>query len=1317
MAEATYNFDFSSILDDQEEEEKEIDVTVPPVEETKREEYSFDFSSILDAEEEEVDYSETSVARQIGYGANQEPMILGTIGRALYAGAKSLFTDKTFDESFRESEEERQKEIYEDFPEFKGLKEEDETGYMTTGRVGTAFLDPVTWFIPWAKFKKVGTVVAGAAVGGSETALREYALYGDVEGTNVGLSAGIGAVTAGAGDAVVRLIASRKAKGLQTKAMADLAAELDKPEKILPTPMITSATQEAEPALAPMNEVIKAWRQGLDDTARRNSGEIILTDKSPQIDYVKAYQRQMLGKPQSMTVRLTPEETEAVEAAVSKFAANVPEETVANTTFIAQVSKQMDSDRAVIVALQKARKKASDDTMKADIDKQIAVISSRLKESEGKLSEHTVKYSQQRADTQIDMLEDMSQEGSLTSSIMQKVLYETARPIGFGLGGTAIGLTTMEEDDGWGHVFTYAGMGASIGVLQKRIQNSKTFTDIEKTTGEIAIKDASAGWMANATSHLKYITGGSTATRMDAMGGWTKVLGNRLFSKLGSNVESVEGKTQRLQSEYLEKLYAITGAPGERSWITRGRRLVDIDYDVIDAKSKAINTVAGEIMRGYSKIDSLAVGYRGLKNDQAALDAADIAEIQKMVPQLEALRDGMADRMAEVGIKFKKIDNYGLHQVWDTDGIDVDYAKFSKDLEEALRIQRINTKASKEKMDSIEADAEEMAQKITGRYVDPDDVRNAGSTNAPIFKAVNVTVNGKKQTQFQFRSTAEAFETERLLSDVEATKFMYEKGYLNLHAGDSMSAYGTKAIKVAEFSEAFGAKGEIINLALQRVRQSFADAMKDNPNNADFLRKRMEAQEEQIIGSMEAYWGRYGKTTGYVQNTDLPIKIFTTLANATYLTTVSIANLGDLVQPFTNSSYGAAAKTLLQRVGKDKPSFSQMSSFKYDKAYERDLSSFMRKGSGGSSNNVIKKTNRWLDNVNDFYFFTVGLSKVTQVSRNFAYDVGVNRAFELAKKGKLKKKELDELSELKLTQEDLKRIGSFGTAEEAFKKDNAYGLLDRAGRSSSDRDAIIPSVGNRLLFTQTNNSAMRSIGQFMSWAQAKTSQTNRLLERVENGDAQLAMKMLAATPVYAGFLSLKNMANPYYVGEEKDPETTTEYLNAVGKAMKLSGTFNNAILDKALNTLTSTSYREGIAESLAPSLGLLRDVGEGLSKSSKDVAEGNVLKALRRTLVALPVASQISGYTEKITGEPLIEVDEPKRKPRLYNKGGEVLDVPNAPSEPDQRIDKMTGMPYDQQAGTAFTDQEDRQDPLQRMGFGKGGAIMNDPLQRLGFGQ
>ncbi len=47
----------------------------------------------------------------------------------------------------------------------------------------------------------------------------------------------------------------------------------------------------------------------------------------------------------------------------------------------------------------------------------------------------------------------------------------------------------------------------------------------------------------------------------------------------------------------------------------------------------------------------------------------------------------------------------------------------------------------------------------------------------------------------------------------------------------------------------------------------------------------------------------------------------------------------------------------------------------------------------------------------------------------------------------------------------------------------------------------------------------------------------------------------------------------------------------------------------------------------------------------------------------------------------------PLRTP--FKKGGEVTDVPQVPSEPDERIDKMTGLPYNEQAGTAFTDEED----------------------------
>ena len=97
----------------------------------------------------------------------------------------------------------------------------------------------------------------------------------------------------------------------------------------------------------------------------------------------------------------------------------------------------------------------------------------------------------------------------------------------------------------------------------------------------------------------------------------------------------------------------------------------------------------------------------------------------------------------------------------------------------------------------------------------------------------------------------------------------------------------------------------------------------------------------------------------------------------------------------------------------------------------------------------------------------------------------------------------------------------------------------------------------------------------------------------------------------------------------------------------------------------------------------------------------------------MPPAKQIMSATKALTGRPLLE-DEPnetkERGPLRFKKGGEV-DIERAASEPDERIDKMTGMPYDQQAGTAFVDEED---PLRRMGFGRGGEV--DPLKRMGFG-
>ena len=125
---------------------------------------------------------------------------------------------------------------------------------------------------------------------------------------------------------------------------------------------------------------------------------------------------------------------------------------------------------------------------------------------------------------------------------------------------------------------------------------------------------------------------------------------------------------------------------------------------------------------------------------------------------------------------------------------------------------------------------------------------------------------------------------------------------------------------------------------------------------------------------------------------------------------------------------------------------------------------------------------------------------------------------------------------------------------------------------------------------------------------------------------------------------------------------------------------------------------------------------------------GDVYKIIRQDRYAAVLSSKVPGYAafKPVLGEDFKdeydkkanEIDKkireliPERETKIsFAKGGVVADVPNVPVEPDQRIDKITGLPYDQQAGTAFVDEED---PLRRLGFKGGGEV--DPLARLGFG-
>ena len=109
------------------------------------------------------------------------------------------------------------------------------------------------------------------------------------------------------------------------------------------------------------------------------------------------------------------------------------------------------------------------------------------------------------------------------------------------------------------------------------------------------------------------------------------------------------------------------------------------------------------------------------------------------------------------------------------------------------------------------------------------------------------------------------------------------------------------------------------------------------------------------------------------------------------------------------------------------------------------------------------------------------------------------------------------------------------------------------------------------------------------------------------------------------------------------------------------------------------------------------------------------------------VKSKLPGYStfkkiERTTGIPIDTATEnlrqdinqaldvvTEKRELQFKKGGEV-NVPNAPEEPDERVDRMTGLPYNFQAGIAFRDEED---PIKRLGLAGGSLAKQDSINRL----
>lgn len=1119
------------------------------------------------------DPTEVTAAEKMEFGARAETTFTGNLGRYLEASYDYMTKpDLTYGEALGNIESTRMREVYQEMPEFFGIQPEQEDAAIIGGRVATAFVDPITWAVPWTKVAaagKLASAATGASFAVADSAARDYMTTGEISGFNTGVSAVIGGGAGTLSGYLARNV--RFADDIEPK---KLESTLEAPEAI-------TADE--------LGNVKKAAAKAVD----------------PQ------------------KVKKATEETPVMTSS----------------------TQPINEARKALALLQKEK----DALPKKDQ----GPVDAKIEDMKVKLQATRDEYFINQRDTYLDkqdvnmtMLEGLSAEGKLTEGIMAKILYETTRPVVGGLGGFALSGIVGDEDD-YGLTVGMTLAGAGLGTWQSLLRRSK-LTSIEKETGLLMVNKYASN---NAATSAKRLFAGTLSTKLDAMGGYAKMVGNMLFQRQGASTDAVEARAIRETRKFNTTVNTILG---------------DSFGDM------NVRQLAGQIINGFN-VDDIRVGYRGINGTLKPVTAEQIEMARQAAPKLLNHQEMLSNSLREVGIDFKKLDEYGMAQTYNMAAIRSDVAGFDETLREAVRLQ--NPKAKEEQINKIFTD---LRNNITGKRSYN---KNTTYTAENVFNENN-----------QFKPLLDHFDKKRMITDFEARKLLAEKGFINLDVSEVFSTYSDRAIKGREFAATFGPKGEFLGEVFKKLDASFSGSDRVDFGN-DY--------KKEILNGIDAYWGTYG-VGDYNQIGRTFMSTLTTAANTTYLTRVSIASFGDMIQPFQNSGFGAAARSILRKINPNEVSFSTQSNFKYDNAFEKELTALL-----AASGDSLSSYQAGLNYINKKFFSWVQLERITKAARGFAYDTGINRAFTLASKKNLSKSNKAEAKTMGLTSQDIDVLKQYKNAQQAFNSEEGLEILDRIGQKVADRDAIVPMVGNRLLFTQTKNPYVRSFGQFLSWSQAKTSQINSLVERVENGDTALALRTLGLTSIYGAVQGLREVASPSYDPKEDAVNVydTEDLTQLTKRSLALSGNYTPWQIDKLTQTGMSLVTQGKLLDEASPSISYALDFFKELGKAGSNIAAGDTEGAVVNVAAITPFGKEVLSYGERLNLFEELE-DRTNRE-----KGGVITDVPNAPEEPDQRIDKMTGLPYDQQAGTAFVDQEDS---LRRLGFGDGGYI--DPMQRLGFG-
>ena len=1190
---------------------------------------------------------EISLSREIAYGQAQEPLALGSAYRLAKAGIDSFFNrNETYAEARERIEDARQDKIFEEFSEFRGREE---TAGTLTGRASVAVFDPVTFMIPWAKFAKLGKLAslgAGGTFAAGDMALREEALYGEINPYTVGLGFGLGVAGAQAGDMIMAAYSRYASQPIKEIIQVQNAAgqKVGKPVTISgsqSTPMIKQAdlskvdtlikniTIDSEEALKNIGTL----------TTRINNIGTRRLEISAELKKIKGQHKKVLTK-----------------------------EELAEDDYFTFVTATAQGERKKLTL-------------------EVRAINNELSDI----------YLEELPDNLLDVINKSilngQKSGLLNERFARSIIQETVRPLVGGIIGGGIGATFTEEGEGNEKMLTLMALGAMAGKFQKTIQ-SAPYKIVPKTIRDDAGNEIVKEYRRSFWNYMKGLT---AASHVQELLSFSKPLVNyaaKMFKMQGGGVR-LGFRTKELSVE-------------EEAILQKGY-WKDLYFDLISKYDDDVLELAGKLSNNKNL---KSTKYSFLTNEDKV--SSKLAQAEKLSLEIDKFTLDFRNYAVSRGLDFDDEAQYGLTQLLKQDAIDtVNYTEAITDLANAFFIQNskeVGHIVYKPKGKTQVAAARKHARNVAVEYLQTSTSLRAKSiwkkeTDDAIFQSNSI---GKDRDEEFVLNAARHFNKSRTLYDQEArasVAHLFEQ-----NPAETLRQLINNTVSIAEFVKRFGAKGEGIKKLFNDIDNEIKlmadptnkyNTVKDLYGEVPAARARAQAEKKKIKDSLEAWFGVYQIDQMPTSPTGQAVVTFLQTGLATTrLARVSIPSLGDLLQTVTNSGYKAAYKAAVSDIklskeglglrgtkkqvdGKDATFMDKfLGKNRVDDIVDRELSDVLLVGGGN-----IKRYQQKTLNFTRQFFEAIQLGRVTRLSRNWAFDSGVHRAMDIGqtvKKGKtsefLKTKEAlqKEMDVLSLSKKDFQYLGQFDTLEKAIADPTAKSYLKKAGLKSADRDALIPQIANRRLFTQSKNPYVKFLGSFMSWAQAKSSQTNALVSRVEQGDAALFLRMAAALPIFMAVRETQVALTTNRNYKEQVGEETLA--QKIGEGISYTG-LNTYLIEKIRSIIKYDGYGSNTMEQVAPVLGYMEDMTEIIRRpvgkmldSEADTALEILGSGVKETAEVLPFVREVVPVVERAIGE---EADNDPL--RSYAIGGIVEGEDNVPytkENPAERINPYTGESY-----------------------------------------